>query len=195
MWLRNYTNVLCATFGRMSNDDNVVGLAQYADSNLTTKNTAGGIYKISCGYNTLNSALKVDGSLLISYTTQKAMASLSLILGNGTTDVTYEDYKLSSIITTGLTLVSALPLVYNTYKSANNSYVFKRTFSIQNTSRSNITISEVGLSINASNVGSTAITSLIYREVIIPIVLEPNDIILITIEQEMPLYNYQPYPV
>lgn len=195
IWTRNYTNALCAAFGRIENNSDAVGVSEYSSTNLSVKRTNGAIMKINCEIITdVNAALKQNGILLGSPTTTLYGYYLGICVGTGTTPVTYEDFRLETYIASGLTLVTALPTVTNTYNSTSHAYKFKRTFSLQNTTLSPIVISELGLCLQVSK-RDHGVASLIYHEVFEAVTLDPNDTFLVTIEQEMPLYNYQPYPV
>lgn len=119
-------------------------------------------------------------------------ADCSIMLGSGTNAPTYDDYHLQTPISSGLTLTNAAgTLTQQTqYDAVTHHISSKRSFTIQNTSASNITVNEVGLYF-AYGMGNSA---LLYREVFdAPIVLEPSESIIITFNRDGEVYNYTPY--
>ena len=191
IWNRNYTNVLCSTFGRNESNAEITGDNSYSDSNLSIRILTGGYYKIDSDYQQASIMLKGTCYLNFNATEEN---KLLLLTGIGTTPASYEDYKIETPVINNLSLVTGTPLIINTYDDINHIYTTNRTFSIQNTDVIPVLISEIGLAINAIKVG-VSVGCLIYHDVFEVVTLDPNDILLVKIEQSMPLYNYQPYPV
>ena len=116
-----------------------------------------------------------------------------LIVGNGSTPVAYDDYRLANTITSGLTLSNPNGTIVNssTFDSDTKKYGSTRSYTVTNTSGGNITVREIGLGMLAHDRNRCA---LVYREVLDEdIVLEPNESIVFTFKFEGPVVNYTPY--
>jgi hypothetical protein len=199
VWTRNYDNIITAFYGhgiQTAQDEN--GTASYTENNLTIKNVSGIFKKIltkSIDYLTTSFLLKTNG-IFYNGSGTLALTQLGIGCGTGLTAENYEDYKLETSITAGLALVSADPARTQYYDTVTHKYSWKRIFSLQNTTLSNITVSEVGLFINvtATAHGGGYVPSLIYRDCFEAVILEPNDILLIEVQEGMIIPNYTPYP-
>lgn len=101
-------------------------------------------------------------------------ANTGLIIGSGTTEPTYDDYKLESVISSGISASLA---------HSNGSTVV----TITNSGNQSISISEVGIVQYAliSNNSSNNSPCLIYRETFTPVVLAPNEVCQIIVKVDV----------
>lgn len=211
MWLRNYYN--CLT-GALLTDDTLTSSTPPTDYNppIMAKNTSA--QSFSPYYQFLSNAISSStyseygyalailyiGKERCKYGTADITNPVGIWCGTGTTPVTYEDYTLESPINSGLTIVSNSGTLrqQTQYNSSNNHYSTKRSFTINNSSTSNITISEIGISVCVPYQSTYAISYygvLVYREVLdTPITLAPSESIVVTFEKDAEIYNYTPYP-
>ena len=104
--------------------------------------------------------------------------------GSGTTPPTKADYKLESVITSGLKITST-PLSLG---GSNGEYSAKATFILENTSSNDISVSEIGIITpfcaegkNSYIVATTYYNTLMERSVLdTPVVIAPGEIKTIT---------------
>lgn len=166
MWLNNYYNWMYAqelmTLGRVN--------TQYSLAN-TYKNTSGTVISVVTGTreDTMNyctnqtELLKAFCAVVpaLSYngiSTTNRNIGLCVVLGSGTTPVNLDDYKLKSIISSGLALSRSMTYTDTTITQHNY---------FTNSTGSNITVSEIGLSTT---------NTLLYRDVLeAPVTLAPNE--------------------
>lgn len=167
MLLRNYYNLLaCGVLGKH------IYANGFGDGNIIFKGINGLLY-----YSSFAPTIgAVSLGRCISNNIETAELSYSsIIIGNGTTPVTFDDYKLDSQITSGWTKTG---FVINTptYDSVTKKFSNTVTFIITNTSTSELIFSEVGI---VGQYGSTPL--LLYREVLdTPITVAPGESVTFT---------------
>ena len=112
--------------------------------------------------------------------------------GSGSAAFDYDDYKLDTLITSGLTLGDVYGAVSEqSTLIGSDHYESEKSYTITNTSASNITVTEFG--IFATNLGSSN-PALMYRDVFDdPIVLAPSESIVVFFKRSGEIYNYVPY--
>lgn len=107
--------------------------------------------------------------------------------GTGDTAATYEDYCLETPITSGLTLVqsSGTRTAPSAFDAVTHKYSSTRTFTVNNSSTSSITIKELGI---------FCLGLLVYREVLgSPITIDPGESVTVSFTREATVFNYTPY--
>lgn len=117
-------------------------------------------------------------------------ALIGVSFGTGITPATYEDYKLENEITSGLTLVSGSGVLTQATTLDGTHLKSTRSFTVTNSSASDITLSEFGISIAFGIYNAF----LVYREVFdTPITLHPSESIVIDFNRDAEPFNYTPY--
>lgn len=210
MWLRNYYNILTAL---MLADDTLSSTTQPSDYTPPIMvRMANGSWSSCRASKTLTAGNAVQyftpflispfikqGSvgggvtLLTSQYIMNQTSATGIAFGTGNTPVTYEDYQLESIITSGLTLVSSSGSLTQptAYDNTNHHISSERSFTVNNSSGSSITISEFGIFI-PYEVGGTC--CLAYREVLDnPVTLAQSESVVISFKKDAEVYNYTPY--
>lgn len=209
MWTRNYYNLLTAMF--IADDPGMSTSApssyqppvrvrrlngNYFEPNVMTNPQ--GAYSASLGRQMGCLMLDKLGATLITTNGQTNDYNMGILVGSGSTPASYEDYQLDELITSGITLVSTTGTLTETaFDNDTHIMTSKRSFTLNNSSGSNITISEIGLSIgcysyNSSNHG---FQTLVYREVLdSPVTLAPGESMILDIARSGIPYNYTPYP-
>lgn len=107
--------------------------------------------------------------------------------GTGDTAADYEDYQLETPITSGLSVVNSSGTLTapSAFDSVTHKYSSTRTFTINNTSASSITIKELGIFMSSI---------LVYREVLgTPITIDPGESVTVSFTREATVFNYTPY--
>lgn len=107
--------------------------------------------------------------------------------GSGVTAASYEDYQLETPITSGLSLVnqSGTLTASSAFDAVTHKYSSTRTFTINNSSASSITINELGIFVSSV---------LCYREVLgAPITIDPGESVTVSFTREATVFNYTPY--
>jgi len=183
MLLRNYYNLLALLTMGVTN----TGTSTFGDGHLNTKQRGGTIAALelnnysylndyALGYATLT---RIDGS-----TGGSGVVGL-ICLGSGDTAVTFDDYALASIISSGWT--KGTPVVgAPAYNSETKKWTNTISFLCTNSSGSTMTIKEVGIYLPISNYN---LTSLVYREVLatpVEITNENSSTITLNLEYTMP---------
>lgn len=194
MFLRNYDNYfvavnLCVYGGNPSYPG-----AGSSSSSSTSVDYADGAYGQK-STNGANTGVKLSGSITsaMAYTLGPLMFDKNgICLGTGTTEVTYDDYRLS-----GNTLPNKLVEISSdkTYDFQTHRWKATLTASYSNTEAEAITISEWGIwrsngsySTTFSNSSSTC--CLVFREVLDePIVIEAGTTATLTFSVEIPMPN------
>ena len=158
MLLRNYYNWLALlTMGVLSTDTSTFG-----DGHLNTKSYSGAIYVSSSNVQSLS--VGTGWSVATTITSAAGANRNSIIIGSGDTAVTFDDYALTSIISSGWT--KGTPFAGTpSYNSETKKWTNTISFVCTNSSGSTMTIKEVGI-VAYINDYSTANSSLIYREVL-----------------------------
>lgn len=210
MWLRNYYNILTA---QMLCDDSLTSTTQPTDydppvmirrpngnwanvymsqkaPNVAVGNTQPYIIPpFLKGFSGNTAVLAVNETSSVG-----ASNAIAIGLGTGTAAVDYDDYKLGNMITSGLALVSGAGTLAqaSTYDSGTHHMSSERTFTINNTSASPITVSEVGIYAHYDN-NANSNSCLIYRDVFTPVTLQPGESCIISFKRDAEVYNYTPY--
>ena len=209
MWLRNYYNILTAMY---LCDDELTATTQPTtyDPPIRVRRLNGNWFTPSTFTNPKagNSAylgrqwampmLDKIGAHLVTSVTEMNNNSMGILLGSGSTAATYDDYALETLITSGLTLVSdSGTLTQQSVFDGDTHHIRSvRSFTVNNSSGSNITIAEIGLSIGAYNASASAYgyQTLIYREVLdSPVTLAPSESMILQFTRDAEVYNYTPY--
>lgn len=185
MWLRNWYTLLNALFLSRT-DDAIPGTNPSDTPALSYRGTSGTYYKAIYQDSDTESNSRRSGivntitpgkyKLALGTAFNAATAGkVTIIFGTGTTPVTFDDYRIETPIASGLSLANINTSLLSKTAYINNSYAFKTTATVTNTSDSNITINEIAL-----NSDGDAVTMCIYREVLSePIVLAPNESVVI----------------
>ena len=127
------------------------------------------------------------GKINLQYATSNPGASASVQFGSGDTAADYEDYNLETPITSGLTLVAAQGTLTapSAFDSVTHKYSSTRTFTVNNSGNSSITIKELGI---------FCMNCLVYREVLgSPITIDPGESVTVSFTREATVFNYTPY--
>ena len=209
MWLRNYYNLLTAEFLA---DDELTSTSQPTtyDPPIRVRRLNGdwivpnvlsnprGAY--SAGIGNQLGCLMLDklGGQMITDSSTRTNLYMGVLVGSGSTAATYDDYKLDSMITSGVTLVnnSGTLTQQSVFDGDTHHLRSVRSFTINNSSASNITINEIGLAIAANSTGTTAngYLTLVYREVLdSPVTLAPSESMILQFTRDAEVYNYTPY--
>ena len=174
MWLTNYKKMkladalMCVT---KSTDTSVVSVKDCSGASISSiagtgmMRVNGRFYTSPCSQTTqvYNGLSNRDGEIY---------PFMFFHIGSGTTKETAGDYKMEQEITTGFSIVPQ-------YVANTDNYSLKRCVIITNTSESEMTISEIGITVFSGSVyqGNTNYSqTLIYREVLsTPISLEVGE--------------------
>lgn len=209
MWTRNYYNLLTAMFLADDPGDSSGAPASYQppirvrrlNGNYFTPNVLTNVqsaYSASMGR--MLGCLMLDklGAVLISSNTTNNDYNMGILIGSGSTPATYEDYQLDTLITSGITLVTSTGTLTETaFDSDTHLMTSKRSFTINNSGGSSVTVSEIGLSIGCYSLNSSnhGFQTLVYREVLDePVTLAPGESMILDIARSGIPYNYTPYP-
>lgn len=210
MWLRNFYNALTAIIFSQDTLTNTSTPTEYSAPIMVRD--VGGSYTQSwfnnySAYSTSNywfsciSNLLLPGKMSISLTTSynatSSFTGMNLYLGSGSTPVSYEDYRLDTLITSGLTIVNNNGILETPTDISGSTISSKKNFTINNSSASSITISEIGL---AAGIGAAVSSNyggrvcMIYREVLDePVTLGPGESMILSFDRSGTIYNYTPY--
>lgn len=169
-----YTNIIYHTSSTDVTPENVNagGSSYYYRDVLMSVMNLG---KTSFGYNSNGNNDSWDGS------------SATMQFGTGSTAADYEDYQLETPITSGLSIVSGAGTLTapSAFDAVTHKYSSTRTFTINNSSASSITINELGIFVSSV---------LCYREVLgSPITIDPGESVTVSFTREATVFNYTPY--
>lgn len=117
----------------------------------------------------------------------KSGSSAKVMFGSGSTAADYEDYDLETPITTGLTVVTegGTLTAPSAFDAVTHKYSSTRTFTINNSGDTSLTLSEMGI---------FCMNCLVYREVLdSPITLDPGESVTVSFTREATVFNYTPY--
>jgi hypothetical protein len=196
MWLRNYYNLLSAL---ALGDTTLTSSAQPSDYDPPIRTRRPNGTWDTCGLENIGTGTTYDKMIrtLLSFGKASAFVGTNISLSSwdgigflfstDATPVTYDDYTMTGIIGSGLTLASAGGNITDssTYNSGTHEYTSSHSYTITNTSASPITINSFGL---------FCYNWLVYREVLnTPITLDPNDAVVITLDRGGEIYNYTSY--
>lgn len=162
MLLRNYYNYMaCATLGVNGYKSPGISSNTFCDGVIYAKNSSG----TTAPFEFAKFGLGGSKSLgTVSPSTEKSSVGC-IIIGSGNTPVTFEDYKLNSIITSGWSK-GGITIVSPTYDSSNKKYLGSMTVPITNlNSSTNIIVNEIGI-VFYGNSAEQTLSILVYREVL-----------------------------
>ena len=210
MWLRNYYNLLTAAILADDTASSTTQPTEYSRPIMIrrpsgTWSSCNGASKPVTTIST-DTAAKVAlltigkaNAVLVTSTSQTLIYSSSAVtfgigVGSGSTAVTYDDYNLETPITSGITLVAASgTLISQTEVDSAHHVKSQRNYTINNSSNSNITISEFGIYLPFNDASNPSIC-LAYREVLdSPVTLAPSESFIISFSRDAEVYNYTPY--
>ena len=155
MLLRNYYNWLAMLTMGVTNTDT----STFGDGHLNTKDCTNSLQALGATTYVKGMGIGFSISTHIGVTSENNKGSI--IIGSGDTAVTFDDYQLSSIISSGWT--KGVPVVGTPlYDSETKKWTNTISFTVTNSSGSDMTIKEVGI---LSDI-YTSYSSLIYREVL-----------------------------
>ena len=180
MLLRNYYNWLAMLAMGVSSTDT----STFGDGHLNTKVLGGSLaaIKLTQYSEVVGFGNSISTSIVGSDTTSNA-----IIIGSGDTAVTFDDYALDSIISSGWT--KGTPIVGTpAYNSGTKKWTNTISFVCTNTSGSDLTIKEIGIVARIVDYVSTT-SSLIYREVLaspVTITNGTSSTITLNLEYTMP---------
>lgn len=181
MILRNYYNWLAMLTMGISYTD----VLAFGDGYLNAKRLSGVIGDARSDINSY--ALGLGRSVNTAITGVCESNKGSIIIGSGDTAVTFDDYALASIISSGWT--KGTPTVGTpSYNSETKKWTNTISFLCTNTSGSTMTIKEVGIVTDINDLGATT-SSLVYREVLatpIEITNGNSSTITLNLEYTMP---------
>lgn len=166
MFLRNYYNIMARLNISLIKDVGDV----FGDGSLSYKDVTGTIRKIIYEEG-LARAIPSIGD--IQYIGQPVSAQ-AIGFGTGNEPVTFDDYNLGTMITSGLTgqLVKAEPIQYD---SVNKKYYSLSKYTLNNTSASDVVIREYGLFVAPHVTNNAYQRVLIYRELLEPYTLSSGE--------------------
>jgi hypothetical protein len=150
----------------------------FGDGNISVKTTDGTIRK--------NIYLNVSGyefGLGMPISTSITYSDRSIVFGTGTTPVTFDDYSLENIISTGYSK-SGFTFGTATYNITNKTWSCPFNVLLTNSNSSALTFNEVGIVAPFNTYNGTSLNqynALIYREVLsTPITIAANDVVKYT---------------
>ena len=158
MLLRNYYNWLA----NLTMGVGGTSASSFADGYLNTKSYNGTIHASDSGAPSYG--LGTGWATETTITSAASSNRNSIILGSGDTAVTFDDYKLDSIISTGWTK-GTVTVGTPAYNSGTKKWTNTISFICTNTSGSTMTIKEAGI-VAYIYAYSASDSSLIYREVL-----------------------------
>ena len=205
VWTRNYYNLLTAYFlcddtltstSTPTDYDPPIRIRRYdgtykdvQPSKLITGTSLSNV----CAY-ILPPFIKGGSNAVVSLGNSGANTSSTRIgLGAGTTVPTYDDYRTESSIMSGLSLVNSSGTLTqaSSYDPVTHHMTSTRSFNVNNTSVSAITISELTIWTPYES-GSTD-SCMIYRDVFAPIDLQPGETLIISFTRDAEVFNYTSY--
>lgn len=204
-WTRNYYNLLTAFLLGDTTETSVntpvdyqppivvrktngtyTNVLTYGSSQYTPEDPAYSSYRIE-GLRYLMELGKCPMELISDQNSNIQTHYAGIGFGTGSTAATYEDYQLETPITSGLAAVNTSGTLTSpsAFDAVTHKYSSTRTFTINNTSGSPITLSEMGIFCNEV---------LVYREVLgSPITIDPGESVTVSFTREATVFNYTPY--
>lgn len=200
MFLRNYYNLLTAFLLQRSSETSQDTPADYsvpvrcrrmngdyfspAVGNIKT------MYDYTAGSNTgADSAHSLAFLNLTKAKYSDDSRDVHILLGEGTTAPTYEDYCLETPISEiNFAYASAGQLTPTAFSSPDE-YSTSVDVTLTNSGTSTFSVSELGIALYEDNYGLT----LIYRDTFTPVTIAPGDSAVVTISLTGDVFNYTPY--
>lgn len=203
MWLRNWDNLFCAFFGLVGNSgssfgDGSLGFTVPSGSSGSSIKFSQGTHKSvnGYGYSLVNnySMFFHSGDTGIDSGTSSA-GKFKIIVGTGTTPVTYDDFKLASELKDKSVLshvqYKAEQIDYNNDTKTWGKRIIRE---FRNLSDDVLTITEIGVQCNVNadgSSGSTCYGVLVYREVLDePLVVQPDQKFAISIPMYVQMIHH-----
>ena len=206
MWLRNFYNILTTA---MLSDDVTASTTQPTEYNrpIMCHKPDGSWSQIS--FNNASDINDRYGATIFSALSpgkcrcglgtgynpslQSGDTGFIIVLGTGTTPVNYDDYRIETPITSGISLVSTAGTLTNqtTIDNVTHHVTSTRSFTVNNSSASPITINEFAI---YASYGVSVLTCCVYREVLTtPVTLNPSESCIVSFSRDAEVYNYTPY--
>ena len=209
IWTRNYYNLLTAAFLMDTTSTSTSTPADYTPP-LRVRTTYGNyitpLIENGAQYgNTsdvgIKAAIEAIGKGKIKYLPYNTNAETlsdsyltGIQFGSGTTPASYDDYKLTNLISSGLSVSASEGSLQQPTTFADNKYTTKRSYTITNTTSGIITVGEMGLLVRCGSSGLEEISVLVYHDVFDePILLDRSESIIVTFTRTGEPYNYTPY--
>ena len=171
MFLRNYYNLIARV--NLGRDKVLSSDAGFGSNSLNIKCTDG--HLLTGGWN--NSTYGGGDIPLILDRGIVTSDYPGIVLGTGNEPVTFDDYKLGTLLTKGFTTSSVGTSNY-LYNEVSNKFYATSKFTLSNTSNENIIIREYGISCYAYMYGGASYGNgwfLIFRELLEPYTIEPSE--------------------
>ena len=163
MFLRNYYN-LVARYNL--NFEQNVSSGAFGDGSLRIKNVDGGyINRFITGYE------QYYCITLSQLTPVFSLTGRGIVFGTGIDEVTFDDYKMSAFIGSGLN-TSAVSISNITYDESSNKFNCTSKHTLSNTTAGEIVIREYGIQITPDSYGAGF---LIFRDLLEPYALQPSE--------------------
>lgn len=191
MWLRNFDNVMLmasglpyTTYGTLQNDVYIGNNNTFEDGNVNVKVPSGTVREFRLCYSN-------------SYRAPLICSPYNIVLANGTTAVTYGDYRMSGdVVATSNRLSVANPSI--AYDSTSKKFKKVITVTFTNTSSDSVTISEYGLCNQVADLSTTYSYenssyrhALLYREVLSsPVVVAAGETVTLSLKIDFPMPNH-----
>lgn len=200
MFLRNYYNLLTAFLLQRSSEWSGDAPADYSvpvrcrrmngDYFTPAVGNVGTLYNYNSGS---SSGIPSANSLAFLNLTKARFGTqavdVHILLGQGTTAATYEDYCLEDMIAeSNFTYASTGELTPTTFSSPDE-YTTSVDITLTNNGSTTYSVSELGLGLYEDSYGLT----LIYRDTFTPVTIAPGDTAVITIALTGNVFNYTPY--
>lgn len=173
MLLRNYDNLMVAQrIATIDSSEILSGFTSFGDESLTFKDMSGNVYPFRTFYQSnqpFNNFYKMD-----TWSSINQRGQTYITAGQGSTPVTYDDYKLEKILTSDdaqKVSHSVSELVYD-----QETKTWSRTYNYVCLAKKDITIREIGIyfPVDYTSNGSSTKATLLYRKVL------DNDIVVPT---------------
>ena len=159
MLLRNYDNIVAGISSVGTGNGFVGDITIFGDGHLNTKSVQGNLSKIDL----INSKVLPMSQL---YTNTQDYSGRSwIVLGSGTTPVTYDDYKLENELSTSQIVGNSSSGIIGDSVYNEQNKIWTKTLSYDFQAKSDVTVSEIGVIYYANGSNNTKYC-LVYREVL-----------------------------
>lgn len=200
MFLRNYYNLLTAFLLQRSSETSQDAPADYSVP-VRCRRMNGGYFAPPVGNNV--PLFNYSAGTSTDTNSPRTLAFLNLtkanygddsryvhiLLGQGTTAATYEDYCLEDPIAESNFSYASTGQVTPTAFSSPDEYTTSIDVTLTNNGSSTFSVSELGIALYEDSYGLT----LIYRDTFTPVSIAPGDSAVITIALTGDVFNYTPY--
>lgn len=166
MFLRNYYNLLARCALNLTSD---VAYTGYGDSSLSIKTTKGNYISLfDPGEMNYTVYALTDFNIVFSDNNR------GIVFGSGNEPVTFEDYKMGTLLTSGLN-TSKVSTSNITYDSALHKFNCTSKYTLSNSSNNEIIIREYGFQTERYKYQEGTLAFLIFRDLIEPYALQPSE--------------------